>query len=171
MSLPALYLLTAEYRAAAEALAEIDPSDPAYLDALEAIKHPVETKSYSVACIVRQMEALAEAQAEAAKELSERAARSARHAERLRKYLADNLRAAGISRIDAAPDRPAFSIRFQKNPPAVDIWDEAQVPNDFMRTPPPPKPIPDKKAIAAAIKAGMEIPGTRLVESDRLVIK
>jgi len=38
-------------------------------------------------------------------------------------------------------------------------------------TPEPPPPAPDKKAIAAALKAGQEVPGCRLTHGMRLEIK
>jgi hypothetical protein len=37
--------------------------------------------------------------------------------------------------------------------------------------PEPPAPRPDKAAIKDAIKAGRDVPGARLVQSDRLEIK
>jgi hypothetical protein len=42
-----------------------------------------------------------------------------------------------------------------------------------MRTPEPKPPVaaPDKKAIKAALDAGTDVPGARIVKKDRLTIK
>jgi hypothetical protein len=55
----------------------------------------------------------------------------------------------------------------------VSIFDEKQIPAEFMRTPEPkpPVPVPNKKAIAEAIKAGIDVPGAKIVKSDRLEIR
>lgn len=42
------------------------------------------------------------------------------------------------------------------------ITDESAIPADFMTTPPPPAPKPDKNAIKAALKAGQTVPGCEL---------
>lgn len=168
--LPALYQLANDYRDALPVLAELDPTDPAFIDTLESLVAPLEQKAYNVACMSRTIDALAEAQASAAKELAARAAATAKRAEALREYLAVNMRKAGITRIDAAPDRPAFSLSFRKNNPSVVITDPAAIPSDYMRYPTAPPPAPDKTLIAKAIKDGYVVPGCELQQTERLHI-
>ena len=87
----------------------------------------------------------------------------------LRKYLLDNMLATGITKIEC----PLFSIATQKNPVAVDVFDSLLLPEKYMKTPEPKPPVaaPDKAAIKAAIQLGQEVPGARLVQSVRLVVK
>ena len=66
---------------------------------------------------------------------------------------------------------PLFKVAIQKNPAAVDIFDALSIPADYMTTPKPPAPAPDKAKIKDAIKAGQEVPGARLTQSTRLSIK
>ena len=89
-------------------------------------------------------------------------------AQGLRDYLKRNMEAAGIERIEC----PLFRLTVKHNPPAVEVLDERQVPAEFWVTPPPkvPEARIDKTAVKAAIKAGMEVPGARLVQGSRLEI-
>ena len=86
---------------------------------------------------------------------------------RLKDYLATNMKAAGILKIEA--DNASFTAKLVKNPPRVDIWDEAQIPDDMMR-----QKItfePNKTAIKAAIQSGRDIPGAKLEQAESLRIK
>jgi hypothetical protein len=51
------------------------------------------------------------------------------------------------------------------------VFDAAQVPAEFMKQPEPPPAAPDKTAIKAALKAGTDVPGARLVRGQRLEAK
>jgi hypothetical protein len=51
------------------------------------------------------------------------------------------------------------------------IDEPALIPVEFLRTPPPPAPEPDKTAIAAAIKAGREVPGAHVEQRKSLQVK
>ena len=89
-----------------------------------------------------------------------------RVAQGLRDYLKKNMEAAEIEKIECQ----FFKITIAKNPPSVDIFDPLSLPSVYMVTPEPKPAAPDKKAIAAAIKAGQEVPGARLTQSTRLKI-
>ena len=45
-----------------------------------------------------------------------------------------------------------------------------QLTTEYLRTSPPPPPAPDKTAIKDALKRGIDIPGARLVQTQRLAI-
>lgn len=85
----------------------------------------------------------------------------------VRKYLLDNMQRTGISKITC----PLFAISIQNNPPSVDVFDPLSLPAAFMRQPDTPPPAPDKTAIKTALKVGIDIPGAKLVQSQRLVVK
>ena len=91
-----------------------------------------------------------------------------RVAEGLRDYLKSAMEAAGIEKIECE----LFKIAIQKNPPAVEVFDQISLPAQYMVTPEPKPPVaaPDKKTIAAVLKAGGEVPGARLTQSTRLRI-
>jgi hypothetical protein len=76
------------------------------------------------------------------------------------------MQAMGMTKIES----PLFSLRLQNNPPSVDVFEPGLIPAQFMTTPKPPEPAPNKTAIAAAIKGGEEVPGARLTQSQRLVV-
>ncbi|MBM6697109.1 siphovirus Gp157 family protein, partial [Bifidobacterium pullorum subsp. saeculare] len=52
---------------------------------------------------------------------------------------------------------------------SVEVWDSAQLPRDYMRE--TVKVEPDKTLIKKAIKDGFDVPGAKLVQKDRLVLK
>ena len=58
-----------------------------------------------------------------------------------------------------------FSIR--KNPPSVVIDEPDEIPVCYMKT---ADPVPDKTAIKEAIKAGREVPGAKLIQTESLRI-
>ena len=163
-----LYEIAAEYRDMAAKLADLDLDEQTIADTLEAEGGALVEKGQNVAFVVRNLEASAEAikQAEAAMAARRKAIEN--RAARIRAYLLDGMRIAGIQKIES----PYFAISIKRNPPAVDVFDEAQVPAEYRRDPPPPPPpAPDKKLIAQAIKDGAEVPGCRLLQGERVEIK
>lgn len=52
-----------------------------------------------------------------------------------------------------------FTFAVQANPPSVEITDESQIPGDYLDY----KPQVDRTKVKEALKAGMEVPGARLV--------
>lgn len=87
----------------------------------------------------------------------------------VRKYLMDNMIRTGISKITCQ----LFAISLQNNPPSTDVYDPLSLPSSYMRFPIPKPPVaaPDKAAIKADLLAGVDVPGAKLVQSQRLVIK
>lgn len=75
----------------------------------------------------------------------------AERAERLKGALADAMQTSGFKKLPLA----LGTVTVSNAPPAVQIVDEALLPLEFWRV---PDPVPDKKAIAEALKAG-EVPG------------
>lgn len=167
MSLPSLYVLTDEYRIAAERLADLDLPAEVVADTLEGLAGELEAKATNVAMFVRNLESMAEQIKSAEADMAKRRKAIENRADHVRMYLKDNMQRAGISKIEC----PYFKLAIRDNPPAVVIDAESQIPADYMRTPEPPPPSPDKAAIKAAILAGHEVPGAHLSKSQRLEIK
>lgn len=57
----------------------------------------------------------------------------------------------------------ACEVSFRKSTP-LEVMDQALIPEKFMKTKVTTSTAPDKNAIKAAIKAGEEVPGCKLVE-------
>lgn len=162
-----LYELAQEYREAATKLADLDLPAEVVADTLEGMGGAIEAKAQSVAAFVRNLEASAEAIKQAEVQMAIRRKAIEARAAHIRNYLLSNLLATGIHKIDCA----LFSIAVKDNPVSVVVDAESQIPEQFMRVPDPPPPAPDKKAIAAALKAGEDVPGCHLAKTQRLDIK
>lgn len=163
----ALYQLTTEYRAAAERLHDMDLPDDVIADTLEAMAGDIQVKAQNVAFVIRNCESFAAQIKEAEEAMAARRKAIENRAQRIKNYLLANMQACGISKIDC----PEFKIAIRKNPAAVVIDAEGQIPCDLFVYPEAPPPRPDKKAIADRIKAGEEVPGAHLEQSERLEIK
>ena len=82
--------------------------------------------------------------------------------ERLKGYMLHN-----VKRLDGKVELPTHRISVAKSPASVQILDEDAIPERFKRV----KVEFDKRAIAAAIKDGEDVPGAALVSNERLVLK
>ncbi|EGY53109.1 siphovirus Gp157 family protein [Neisseria shayeganii] len=141
------------------ALNELADNDETWAqDTIEAVIGQFETKAVSVVAYAMNLGAEEEMLASHIKTMQAKLAAVKNRKERLKTYLADNMRRIGIKEIKAVDG--TFSAKFAKNPPSVEIFDESQIPAELMRV----KTEPDKAAIKAAIKAGQDIPGAKLLE-------
>jgi hypothetical protein len=163
----ALYLLSHEYRAAAERLADLDLPDEVIADTLEGMSGDLEVKAKNTAMVVRNMQALAASIKEAEAAMAARRKAYEARAERVTKYLLDCMQHAGIQKIEGLH----FALSVKQNPPAVVINEPGLIPAEFMRQPELPPAAPDKKAISEALRAGREVPGAHLTRGVRLEIK
>lgn len=167
MTLPSLYQLADEYSALMHKLDSLDLDAQTIQDTIEAsgLTDAIELKAQGIEMVARAAVAYCptiDAEIERLKAL--KAQREA-VAHGLRQYLLRNMESAGIEKIAC----PYFTISIAKNPPSVDIFDPLSLPAKYMVVP-EPKPAPDKKAIAAAIKAGEEVPGARITQGTRLKV-
>ena len=154
----ALYPLAQEHRALAERLQDLDLDAQTVADTLEAESGALEVKATNVAFVVRNLEASAAAMKEAEAAIAKRRKAAESRAESLREYLHSSMRHAGIKRVE----HPMLSLALKGKAASVVIFDEAQIPAEYMDTPPPPPAKPAKARIAAALKQGHDIPGARL---------
>lgn len=167
----ALYQLTNQYLALAEKLAEGDFDLTTIADTIEAsgITDELSVKAQSIEFVARGAEAFhGVIDAEIARLQALKASRD-KVAAGLRAYLKDNMERAGIEKIEC----PMFKISIKHNPPAVEVMDPLSLPAEYWRTPEPKPPVaaPDKAAIKAALLAGVDVMGARMVQGTRLDIK
>jgi hypothetical protein len=162
-----LYQLAEQHRELQRFAEETEVDPQALLDTLEGLQGEIEAKAQSVAMFIRNIEADAEAIADAAKQMATRAKRLQERADSIRTYLLTNMQATGITKIAC----PYFTIALRKNPPRADVIDERAIPDRFRVWPEPPPPMIDKKALLDALKAGEKIPGAALAQSERVEIR
>jgi len=165
-----LYNLTSQYMQLAHQLADSDFDVATIEDTIEStgITDDIAVKAQSIEFVARGAESHnMTIDAEIARLQALKAHRS-KVAQGLRDYIKTNMQRLQIERIEC----PLFTISIRNNPPAVDIFDPLSLPAEYMVLPVPKPPVaaPDRKAIAARIKAGVDVPGARLTQGSRLVI-
>ena len=148
MTLPALFEIAETYRHALENLGDMDLPDDVVRDTLEGLQGDLQAKGTNVAAFVLHLEAVAEAIKEAETKMGHRRKVLENRANNTRAYLKTCMETAGIQKIEC----PWFKLSIKKNPPKTVIDDESLIPVEFMKIPPPPPAVPDKKAIAEFLK-------------------
>lgn len=162
----ALYLLSAEYRAAAMQLADMDLDAQTVADTLESIGGELEHKAQNVALMIRSIRADAEAGRQWAKSAADHAKATDARADHLTEYLARCMNAIGKDKLYC----PGVRIGWRKSS-AVVIDEPALLPLEFWRQKPPPEAEPDKVKIAAALKHGQEVGGAHIEHRRILEIR
>lgn len=138
-------------------------------DELALVLAEFEGKGASVTAYILNMDRNAQMIRHAAEQMAKRAEPLERKAERMRQYLAEQMKRTGITEIVA--NDQSFSAKLQiERDASVDIFDAAQVPTEYLTMPKPVEPKPNKTLIAAAIKAGKDVAGARIVKRDRLTL-
>jgi hypothetical protein len=96
--------------------------------------------------------------------LDARRARFARMRENLELHVMAIMEASQLAKLEGN----VATLARRKNPPSVAIADPAAVPAGYLRTPPAPKPAPDKTLIKSVLQGGGEVPGCTLAQTWRL---
>ncbi len=160
------------YKAAAdvrELLDQIDPETGEMPEGFDQARAIVATKAQGVAAFILENEAQADMVEAHAKALLDRVKTARKRSEWLRQYLRTHMDAAGVLSIKA--DDGTFSAKLEKErDESVEVFDAAQLPQDYMREI-PAKYEPDKALIKKALKDGFDVPGAKLSKKDRLTIK
>lgn len=166
MSTLRLYEIADTYLRALEDLADIeDLPEQAIADTLEGLQGEFEEKAISTSAYVRNLEAEASAIEEARKGMERRQRALTRHAERLREYVKINMERIGLPKLK----NHYLTLRIQNNPPSVVVEDEKSIPAEYKRSETVTTLL--RAEIGRALKAGEEVPGSRLQRSTRLVIQ
>lgn len=163
----ALYTLAEQYRQALETLGDLDMPPEAIQNTLEGLQGDLQAKATNVAMFCRNLEALAKDIKEAEKEMAHRRKVLENRVESIKDYIKQNMEKSGRTVIEC----PYFKLSIKKNPPSVEILDEAAIPEVYKKQPEPPPPVVDKKMIAEVLKAGVEVEGARMSQGTRLEIK
>jgi ABC-type transporter Mla subunit MlaD len=158
--------LAAQYRQLAEMLAERHDDPQLIADTLESIAGPLDERLENLAKMVRNVESAARGVEQTIANLEARHAALTRAAERGRELIADLMQTAQRDRVTTA----LFSLALRRNPPQVVIDNEQELPQEFLVQHDAPPPTPDKRAIAASLKAGNAVPGAHAEQRMRLDI-
>ena len=128
---------------------------------MEALQLEFDAKIENLACWAKNLTSdAAQLKAEAAN-MTDRAKAAERKAESLKRYIAAALKGSKF-------ETPRVAIGWRKST-AVTIADDAQLPDEYLRT----KTVtePDKTAIKAALVAGKEIVGCALETRNNITLK
>lgn len=148
---------------------QIDPETGEFPEEYGKAREMVANKAANVAAYIANRELAIEAMKARVKQVNDHIKAAEKRADWLRQYLCENMRAAGITEIQS--DDALLKIKRQPDrDEAVEVFDESMVPAVYMNVPVPILPRPDKAAIKHALKAGLDVPGARIVKRDRLVI-
>lgn len=161
-----LYEISVAFRADADKLADLDLDPQTLIDTIEGMSGDLETKVQNTLFVARNLESTADAIDAAAAAMTARGKAIRVRAAVLKKGVFDAMLFTGVTKIEG----PFFRLTMQGNPPSVDVFEPGLVPFDCMSMPVMPEATPDKKEIARMLKKGNDVPGCRLVTSQRLVI-
>lgn len=168
MTTPSLYQLTHEYRTLLHTLSDLDVDAQTVLDTIEStcLQESIAQRTQSRVFVMRSMRAHADMVDAEIKRLTKLKKHYEQRADALEESTLALLQSADIHTIEG----DLMMVKIRQNPPCVEVFDPDQVPAEYLRNPPPPPPAPDKTAIKDALKRGIDIPGARLVQTQRLAI-
>jgi hypothetical protein len=143
-----------------EAEGEVSPEME---EALQLNGQEMQRKSMSVAYMIKTLEYNADVLEKEIDRLRSLKQKADNAKEFLKQRLSEAMILYGIERLDGGN----IKLFFRKSE-SVDIFEPAFLPDKFLI---PKPPEPSKQQIKAAIKAGEEVPGARLIEKQNLQIK
>lgn len=141
--------------------AEDDNAEQAIADTLLGMSGEVGDVVESVVKYIKNLEGLADSVAAEVERLKGRIAQQNRRAAAAKDAIKALMDAAGYKKVSTA----LFSVTLADGRESVQVLDESAVPDDYVVV----KTVisPDKKAIAAAFKAGEKIPGCEMVRGQK----
>ena len=163
----ALYTIADQYLIDMQKLQEMEIDEQTFADTLEGLSGELEIKATNVAMFIRNLEASADAIKVAEKAMADRRKLIESKANRLKEYLLENMVRTGITKIES----PHFVLSVRKNPPAVDVFNQEMIPDEYFDIPEPPAPTLNKNRLKEDLKAGVVIDGARLTAGQSLLIK
>lgn len=166
MKMKSLYEVSQEFIAALDSA--FDPETGEALPEFEELRGQLMHKSANVAAYILNCESDAAQAKTAINRIKAIQDSYERKAEKLREYLAENMKASGITEIKA--DDRSFVVKlYPDRDESVELDADVVFPPELCNEPKPP--TPSKSKIKAAILAGDPVAGARIVRKDRLTIK
>lgn len=161
-----LYQLAVDFREQLDSL--FDPETGEALPAFEEFRVMLGQKANQVAAYILNCELDAEQADLAIKRIQKLRDSRTLRAARLREYLAENMKTAGIHEIKASDG--SFVVKlYPERDESVELDAGFEFPPEFLGEPRPG--LPSKTKLKNAILAGQPVAGARIVRKDRLTIK
>ncbi|EKZ3628192.1 siphovirus Gp157 family protein [Listeria monocytogenes] len=159
--MPTLYDIQDKYQQLLNLAEQLDPE--LLKDTLESIDDELETKAENVAFVIKELEGQALVLETEIKRLSERKTTINNNIKRLKQSLQDAMEAANKPKIKTN----LFTLGIRKSPPSVAVEDESKL-NAYLVE--QPKKL-DKTRLKDDLKKGIEVPGAKIIQTERLQIR
>ena len=130
---------------------------------LDAIDDAFEDKAESYAIVMKNLDASIDALKQEEKRLKDKRQALENHKSSLKQRLESEMIRTGKTKFKTG----RFSFGIQKNPPSIEIWDEYAIGQEYIKT----IYEIDRTKIKNALKAGEEVNGARLHQSESLRIR
>ncbi|HAC0139300.1 TPA_asm: hypothetical protein GYX60_09675 [Listeria monocytogenes] len=156
-----LYSIQGKYQQLLNLAEQLDPE--LLKDTLESIDDELETKSENVAFVIKELEGQSLVLETETKRLAERKNTINNNVKRLKQSLFDAMITAKKQKIKTN----LFTLDIRKNPPSVIVEDESKLLNYLIEQ---PKKI-DKTKLGDDLKKGIEVPGAKIIQTERLQIR
>jgi hypothetical protein len=161
-----LYEIAPQHRALADKLRGMGLDEDAVADTLEAESDlPGKVETYCI--VIAEKEGDITAFKKEMERLEARIKVEDTAVKRMKKMLLDGLRASGEKRVQAG----TFTVSVMGTKGSVVIKHPELLPREYLTSPPPIEPQPDKNLIYKAITEGHPVPGCEVVPGVRLGIK
>ena len=169
-----LYKLTDEYNRFVEAVDNGEIPEEAILDTLDAIGGEIDQKAESIALIIKNLRAEAEAIKNEEAKLKERREAKEREAERIKFYLSSCMQTADIRKLETPTVRISFrrteSVEIEEGKEADFVkWAQSTGREDLISVKTEVKPV--KAAIKDLIKAGDTVAFCSIKEKQNIQIQ
>lgn len=125
-----LYQLSAEYETAFLTMIEMDIDEQSMMDTLEGLEGTLLVKMANVGALIKNLEAEAEMIGKAIDRIKAREKALTNKAGRLKDYLKDNMKKAGIPKVKAVD--ATFTITLLKDNASLKIEDETKLPDKYV---------------------------------------
>ncbi|EPR4504131.1 siphovirus Gp157 family protein, partial [Listeria monocytogenes] len=156
-----LYSIQGKYQQLLNLAEQLDPE--LLKDTLESIDDELETKAENVAFVIKELEGQSLVLETETKRLAERKNTINNNVKRLKQSLFDAMITAKKQKIKTN----LFTLDIRKNPPSVIVEDESKLLNYLIEQ---PKKI-DKTKLGDDLKKGIEVPGAKIIQTERLQIR
>ena len=159
-----LYELTQNYLNLQELLE--NPEIPAEMieTALNEVGGQIEDKAENIAKLIKTLEADVSGFKAEEKRLADRRKSLENRVTGLKNYIDNSMKVTGKNKFKGQ----LFSFSIKKNPPSLNVEDEKLIPEEYWIE---QAPVLDKKTLLAALKAGEEIPGVSIKQTESLRIR
>jgi predicted nuclease with TOPRIM domain len=158
-----LYELTQNYQNLLDLLDNPDIPQEVIQEALNSVSEDIEAKAENIAKVIKSIEVDVKGLKEEEQRLSSRRKSLENRVDNLKIYIEEAMRTTGKEKIKGK----VFSLAIQKNAPSVDIVDLDKVPEEYFVI---TREL-TKKPILEALKAGLEVPGAQIKQTESLRIR